>query len=97
MRDSDLEGIGKFLKEYRGWVIAATALLVFFVFMMVMPGVVCFIVLVSMLWAMAGLAGWGIGRMNGKIEDADGVPFYKEPSFYEHISRGPISLYQYTK
>lgn len=63
----------------------------FVILALILPGV-NFILTLTFIWAALGLAGWGIGRSNGTIEDEPGVPFYKETKFYEYIARGPITL-----
>jgi len=78
-------------KVINGLLLAA-GVFVGFVIAAFMLGTIEFIILLSFVWAVCGLAGWGIGRMSGKIEDEVGVPFYKEAKFYEYIARGPISF-----
>jgi hypothetical protein len=57
--------------------------------------VVGFIIVVSTLWALSGLAGWGIGRMQNKIDPSENLS--KDSVFYDHIARGPIAIFQYLR
>ena len=73
----------------------AAAFLGFVVITALLPGVVGTIMFVSFVWVVCGLIGWGIARVDGKVEDVEGVPFYQEASFWEYIVRGPVNLFKY--
>jgi hypothetical protein len=75
--------------------IALACFIAFVVTTLILPGVVGTILLVSFLWVIFGLAGWSMGRMNGKIESTEGVNIFKDVIFYEHLVRGPITCFKY--
>lgn len=75
--------------------VIGASILGFIIFTLILPGVVSTVLICIFLWSFMGLIGWSMGRMSGKIEDVEGVPFYKEVKFYEYIARGPITLIKY--
>ena len=77
--------------------LALACFVAFVITTMIIPGVIGTIFFIAFIWAITGLTGWSMGRMSNSIEDTEGVPFYKEPKFYEHVVRGPITLIKYFK
>jgi len=62
---------------------------------LLLPGVVSTVLVVSFIWLICGLIGWGIARTSGEVADEEGVPFYKETKFHEYLVRGPVNLFKY--
>ncbi len=75
----------------------AVAFVAFIILSLALPGVVSTILIVTFFWLCCGLIGWGVDRIagNGKVEDEEGVPFYKEDKFIEYLVRGPVNLFRY--
>lgn len=71
------------------------AFLGFMITALILPEIVSFILLIIFFWLSCGVASWSIQRAKGKIEEVDGVPFYKSEKFLEYLLMGPITFWQY--